>query len=64
MPERYWYFFLNTLEPVLKQGGLFIVVLQPVLKLLVCHTKLLSWLQVQETAVINEHYTLNSLLTL
>ena len=35
MSARYRYSFLNVLEPELKRGGLFIVVLQRVLKLLV-----------------------------
>ena len=40
MPGYYRYFFLDALEPVLKQGGLFIVILQRVLKLLICRAKI------------------------
>ena len=40
MPRHYRYFFLNALEPVLKQGVLLIIVLQRVLKLLIYHAKI------------------------
>ena len=38
MPGRYQYFFLDALELVLKRDKISAVVLQDVLKLLVCHT--------------------------
>ena len=52
--------------PVLKRGGLFTVVLQRVLKLHVCLAKIaqLHGYRYKKTAVVNERYALNSLLTL
>ena len=40
MPERYLHFLYDALEQALKQGGLFIVAMQRLLKLLVCHARI------------------------
>ena len=62
MPGRYRYFFLDTLEPVLEQT--FHRQLACIKTTRLLRKDCLAGYRYKKTAVINEHYALNRLLTL